>query len=161
MPVHPWPHLLKRLKKGHAVLGLDVGSRTIGVAISDPDWQQAIPLVTIQRGKLTQDLAQLAEIAKMRDIGGYVIGMPLHLDGGKNASSDAAELFAKQMHDHAPLFPRMPEVSFYDERLTTAQAERFLITQADVSRKRRGEVIDKIAAQIILQAALDMYNKAK
>ena len=161
MPVHPWPHLLKRLKKGLVVLGLDVGSTTIGIAISDPDFRQATPLTTLARKKTSEDLKTLATLCREREVGGFVIGLPLHMNGDMSDSARKAQQFAKAMQDHAALFGRNPEISFFDERLTTAAAERFLIREADVTRKRRDEVIDKLAAQMILQAALDQYNNQK
>jgi putative Holliday junction resolvase len=161
MPVHPWPHLLNRLKKGHVLLGLDVGTVTIGLAISDPGMRQATPLDVIMRTKVTDDIKALAAIARERQVGGFVIGLPLHLDGGMSDSAKKAKLLAKQIQDEAALFEKPPEISFFDERLTTAAAERFLISEADLSRKKRDAVIDKLAAQMILQAALDQYQNQK
>lgn len=161
MPVHPWPHLVNRLKKGQCLLGLDVGTTTIGLAISDPLLRQATPLEVIARRKVSDDIKALAAIVRERGVGGFVIGLPLHMDGGMSESAEKAKLFARQMDDAAELFGRKPDVSFFDERLSTASAERFLISEADVSRKKRDAVVDKIAAQMILQAALDAYQNRK
>jgi len=155
MAIHPWPHLLKRVKKGHALLGLDVGSKTIGVAISDPFFSLASPLVTLHRKKMLQDIAALAELAANRAIGGFVIGLPLHMDGSEGDMAGKIRHFAQQMLEHHAHFAKPPEISFYDERLTTQAMQRFLIEEVDMNRKRRSEVIDKLAAARILQSALD------
>lgn len=159
MAIHPWPHLLKRLKKGQCLLGLDVGSKTLGIAYGAMAEALATPLVTLNRGKVATDLAALAKLAKERDAGGFVIGLPLNMDGSEGESAGRSRLFAKQILEHKALFSREPEISFFDERLSTAAMERFLIKDVDMSRARRAEVIDKLAAAHILQAAFDCVTK--
>lgn len=161
MPVHPWPHLLKRLKKGHVVLGLDVGSTTLGVAISDPGFLIASPLTTITFSKAVSAIEPLAKLAHERHVGGYVIGLPLHDDGKESQSSVRARAFAQLMEEKAALFPKMPEISFFDERYSTAGAEAFLQDEAGLKETARQAVIDKMAAQIILQDALNAYQKTR
>jgi putative holliday junction resolvase len=159
MSLHSWPQILKRLKKGSPLFGLDVGRKTIGIAISDPFWKQASPLTTIRRKKWPDDLAALAEIANERGVRGMVVGLPLNMDGSEGEMAAMIRLFAKQLLEKKSLFAGEPELAFYDERLTSAVVERFLI-KSDVSRARRKQVIDKLAAQAILQGALDQYQNA-
>jgi putative Holliday junction resolvase len=158
MSMHPWPHLVKRLKKGQVLLGLDVGEKTIGIAICDPAFKIATPLTTIERRKVTVDMAALAKLAKERGVGGFVIGLPLHMDGRESKMSEKIRVFAKQMLEAREVFGTEPELSLWDERLSTETATRFLIDDVDLSRKRRDEIIDKMAAQIILQTALDRLH---
>lgn len=155
MPIHPWPHILKRLRKGQCLLGLDVGSKTIGVAVSDPAFFLSSPLTTIMRTKVSADCMALARLAAEREAGGFLIGLPLDEEGSKGASAQRMEQFARQMCEAKDAFPEEPHISFYDERFSTARAEDFLIKDVDMGRKRRDEVIDKMAAQFILQDALD------
>lgn len=160
MPVHPWPHLLKRLKKGHVVLGLDVGSTTLGVAISDPGFLVATALTTLTFSKADSALEALATLAHERMVGGYVIGLPLHDNDRESESSRRARHFASRMEQQATLFPKAPEISFFDERYSTAGAESFLTHEAGLNKFSRDAVIDKMAAQIILQDALNAYQKS-
>lgn len=160
MPLHPWPHLVKRLKKGQCLLGLDVGSKTIGVAISDPALKMAMPLETIMRSKVSTDLKALANLAGQRQAGGFVLGLPLNEDGGRGDAARKADVFAKQMMEAKDVFGGEPHISFFDERFSTQRAEEFLINDVDMSRTRRDDVIDKMAARIILQDALDAYHES-
>ncbi len=154
MSLHVFPHLLRRLKKDTPLLGLDVGTRAIGIAVSDPARGQAAPLSTLRRKSVPADMAALAEIARARDARGFILGLPLNMDGGEGKMAAYVRAFAGQMLAHKKLFAGEPEISFFDERLSSAAVERFLI-KSGVSRKRRREVVDKLAAQAILQAALD------
>ena len=131
------------------LLGLDVGTKTIGLAISDSAWRLATPLDTIKRTKFTADMAALAAIIDDRGVGGLVMGLPLNMDGSAGKSAQSIRTFA-----HTILKTRDIPIVLWDERLSTAVAERHLIAQ-DVSRKRRAESIDKIAAHHILQGALE------
>jgi putative Holliday junction resolvase len=157
MSLHPWPQMLRRIRKGSPLLGLDMGTKTIGIAVSDPEWKQASPLQTLKRKKVPVDIQTLADLAKERDARGFVIGLPLNMDGSEGEMAKLIRQFIKHMMDHKALFIAEPEVALFDERLSSAVVERFLI-QSDVSRARRKEVIDKLAAQAILQGALDRYH---
>jgi len=137
------------LKPGGRLLGLDVGSKTIGLALSDATRSVATPLSTIKRTKFTKDAAQLSEVIEAHDISALIIGLPLNMDGSEGPRAQSVRAFARNLAMHVSL-----PVAFWDERLSTAAAERTLL-EADASRKRRGEVIDKMAAAIILQGALD------
>lgn len=137
-------------------LGLDVGSATIGVAVSDPFGWTAQGVETIRRKSREADFARLAEIVKQYGAETFVIGMPLNMDGTKGIRAERTEDFAKE------LLAAFPEIGqeFWDERLTTVMAERELIA-ADVSRKKRKQVIDKMAAVAILQGYLDRLAMQK
>ena len=135
-----------------ALMGLDPGTKTIGVAVSDGLRMTATALETIRRKKFTQDAARLAEIAAHRDIRGIVIGLPRNMDGSEGPRAQSVRAFARNVAERLGL-----PVAFWDERLSTVAAERALL-EADSSRKRRAEVIDKLAAAYILQGALDRLS---
>lgn len=136
------------LPEGGALMGLDPGTKTIGVALCDPSWRFATPGKTIQRRKFAQDKAQLVAQITERGVKGLVIGLPLHMDGGESPRSQAARALARNLADL-----NLPTL-LWDERWTTQAAERAMIEQ-DWSRARRAERIDSHAAALILQGALD------
>ena len=131
------------------LLGLDMGTRTIGLALSDVTRMIASSMETIRRTKFRADAARLLAIIEEHAIAGFVLGFPINLDGTEGPRCQATRAFARNVNQ----LTRVP-ILMWDERLTTAEAERMLI-QADASRGRRAEVIDKVAATIILQCALD------
>ncbi len=137
-------------------LGLDVGSATIGVSVSDPFGWTAQGVETIRRKSREADFARLAEIIKQYGAETFVIGMPLNMDSTKGMRAERTEDFAKAL---AEAFPQIGQ-EFWDERLTTVMAERELIA-ADVSRKKRKQVIDKMAAVAILQGYLNRLAMQK
>lgn len=161
MSIHPWPHILKRLKKGQCLLGLDVGSKTIGVAVCDPGFAQSSPLLTIKRGKLADDIAALAKLVSERNAGGLVIGLPLNMDETEGVMAQKVRTFAAQLLEAKKVFAAEPQISFYDERLSTSTMRDFLSDEVKLRHKRRDAVIDKLAAHHILQSALDLYNNSK
>jgi putative Holliday junction resolvase len=132
-----------------AIAGLDLGTKTIGVAVSDGLRSVATPLETIKRKKFTLDAEQLVAILAKRDIAGIVLGLPRNMDGSEGARCQSTRAFARN-------FTRLWDgpITFWDERLSTVAADRALL-EADTSRKRRAEVIDHVAASYILQGALD------
>lgn len=132
-----------------AIAGLDLGEKTIGVAVSDRHLAVASPLSTIRRVKFTMDAAALLAILAEREIGGIVLGLPLNMDGSEGARCQSTRAFARNLSRLTDL-----PITFWDERLSTVAAERALL-EADTSRKRRSEVIDHVAAGYILQGALD------
>ena len=138
-----------RLAPGQRLIGIDPGTKTLGLALSDVTRVIASPLETIRRTKFTADAKRLLELADEHRIGGLVLGLPISLDGSEGPSAQAARALARNLNALSPL-----PILLWDERLTTAAAERMLI-EADASRKRRDEVIDKLAATLILQGALD------
>ena len=132
-----------------ALAGLDLGTKTIGVAVSDSFQSIATPLHTIKRKKFTQDAQQLLDIIKERNIGALILGLPLNMDGSEGPRVQSTRAFAHNLAQLTPL-----PIFLWDERLSTVAAERALL-EADTSRKRRSEVIDHVAAGYILQGALD------
>ncbi len=132
-----------------ALVGLDLGTKTIGVALSDPGRRFAVPKLVISRTKFTADAAKLLEIAAANSAVGFVIGLPLNMDGSEGPRAQATRAFARNMERLSAL----PFV-FWDERLSTVAAERALISM-DVSRAKRAQRIDAAAAAFILQGALD------
>lgn len=146
------PELSQALQRDERLLGLDVGTKTIGLALSDVTRRIATPLETIRRTKFSADAARLLAIASEQEVGGLVIGLPVNLDGSEGPRAQSTRAFVRNL---APLTD-LP-MAFWDERLSTAAAERALI-EADASRKRRAELIDKMAAAYILQGALDRLN---
>ncbi len=129
--------------------GLDLGERTIGVAVSDSFRQVATPLETIRRRKFGLDAARLLEIVTERALGGIVLGLPRNMDGSEGPRCQSTRAFARNLSRLTDL-----PITFWDERLSTVAAERALL-EADTSRKRRAEVIDHVAAGYILQGVLD------
>jgi putative Holliday junction resolvase len=129
--------------------GLDLGTRTIGVAVSDPMLTVATPLETVKRRKFTLDAARLLEIAGERTLGGLVLGLPVNMDGSEGPRCQSTRAFARNLSRLTDL-----PIGFWDERLSTVAAERALL-EADTSRRRRAEVIDHVAASYILQGVLD------
>jgi len=135
--------------EGRALAGLDLGDKTIGVAVSDRLRSVATPLETIRRRKFTQDAAALLQILDERDIGGIILGLPFNMDGSEGPRCQSTRAFARNLSRLSDL-----PIGYWDERLSTVAAERALL-EADTSRKRRAEVIDHVAAGFILQGALD------
>ena len=150
MPVFPVMELSAHLAKGARLLGLDLGDKTIGLAVSDPGRTVASPIDTVQRGKFTRDAETLIRIIRERGIGGLVIGLPVNMDGTEGPRCQSTRQFAANLMERLDI-----PIAFWDERLSTAAVERFLTDEADMTRKRRGEVVDKLAAAYILQGALD------
>ncbi|WP_071798932.1 Holliday junction resolvase RuvX [Natronohydrobacter thiooxidans] len=137
------------LPRARALAGLDLGTKTIGVAVSDRLLSVASPLQTIKRVKFGQDAAALLEIASAREIGGLVLGLPRNMDGSEGPRCQSTRAFARNLAALTDL-----PITFWDERLSTVAAERALL-EADTSRRKRAEVIDHVAAGVILQGALD------
>ena len=146
------PELSERLKRDERLLGLDVGTKTVGLALSDVMRRIATPLETIRRTKFSADAARLLELARQHGVGGFVIGLPVNLDASEGPRAQSTRAFARNLGALTEL-----PMAFWDERLSTAAAERVLL-EADTSRKRRAELIDKMAAAYILQGALDRLN---
>ena len=136
------------LPDGGRLLGLDVGTKTIGTALCDAGWAFASPALLIRRGKFQKDKAALAELAAQQQVVGLVIGLPLNLDGSDSPRTQSTRAFARNLEDMG-----LP-ILLWDERWSTAAVERTLIEQ-DASRARRSELIDKMAAAYILQGAID------
>ena len=144
--------LIAALSPGQKLMGLDLGSKTIGLALGDSGHKIATPFDTIRRKKFGVDAAALANIIKAENIGGLVMGLPLNMDGSAGPRVQATHAFLRNL-SNLPDFPVLP-VLLWDERLSTAAVERTLL-EADTSRAKRADVIDKMAAAYILQGAID------
>ncbi|UWQ64075.1 Holliday junction resolvase RuvX [Leisingera caerulea] len=138
-----------------ALMGLDLGTKTIGVAVSDRIGAVATPLETVKRKKFSLDAARLLEIIQARDISGILLGLPRNMDGTEGPRCQSTRAFARNLSQLTDL-----PISFWDERLSTVAAEKALL-EADTTRKRRAEVIDHVAASYILQGALDRMRHLK
>jgi putative Holliday junction resolvase len=141
--------LAKTVKPGERLMGLDLGSKTIGIAISDVTRQIATPIETIRRSKFSADAAQLLALAARENAAAIILGMPMNMDGSEGARAQSTRAFARNLSKLSPL-----PVIFWDERLSTAAVERMLI-EADHSRAKRSRIVDRLAAAYILQGALD------
>ena len=146
------------LKPGQCLLGLDPGSVVIGVAISDPGLRVASPLTSITRRKFSDDAAALVRIIEERQIGGLVVGLPKNMDGSEGPSAQSARALIRNLTQRGQLPDPDMAIAFWDERLSSAAVERFMI-EGNMSRKRRDAVIDKAAAAYILQGALDSFRR--
>jgi putative Holliday junction resolvase len=149
MPVLALPDAAALLPSRGALIGLDLGTRTIGVATSDPDRRLATTVETIARKTFTADAARILALAGERKAAGFVLGLPVNMDGSEGPRAQSTRAFARNL-------ARLTElpIALWDERLSTAAVERELIA-ADVSRGKRKAVIDQHAAVFILQGALD------
>lgn len=141
--------LAAALPRTGALAGLDLGTKTIGIAVSDGLRRVASPLTTIRRVKFTQDAAAMLAIAHERGLAGLILGLPRNMDGTEGPRAQSTRAFARNLERLTPL-----PIGFWDERLSTVAAERALL-EADASRRKRAEVIDQVAAGYILQGALD------
>jgi putative holliday junction resolvase len=143
-------HLKSHLKPNARLLGLDPGTKTIGLALSDVTLTIATPFDVIRRAKFTRDMERLRQIMAEHDVGALVIGLPISMDGTEGPRCQSVRQFAANLLEtiDAPM-------AFWDERLSTAAVQRMLVSEADMTRKRRAQVVDKAAAAYILQGALD------
>src|SRR6201991_3358549 len=148
-PILPLIDAVTRWPARGALVGLDLGTKTIGVAVSDPDRKLATAVETIQRTAFKADAARLLEIAAERTAVGFVLGLPINMDGSEGPRAQSTRAFARNFAQLTPL-----TIALWDERLSTAAVERELIGM-DMSRARRAKVIDEHAAIFILQGALD------
>jgi len=146
---------LDALPVGQRLIGIDLGTRTIGLALSDVGRSIASPLETIKRTKFSTDVKRLVELAAKHGVGGLVLGLPLNMDGSEGPRAQATRAFVRNLAAHLPL-----PVALWDERLTTAAVTRTLL-EADASRARRSDLVDKMAASYILQGALDRLAIAR
>jgi putative Holliday junction resolvase len=144
--LHTLPALLKPLQR---LLGLDLGTKTIGLALSDVGLTIASPLATIQRVKFTKDVEVMLTHVRQHDVGGLVVGLPLNMDGTEGPRVQSTRAFVRNLERLTPL-----PVAYVDERMSTLAVTRTLLA-ADASRARRAEVVDKMAAAYLLQSALD------
>jgi len=156
MPELPLTDLPQALQTRQRLLGLDLGEKTLGLAISDGGLSVASPLETVKRRKFTLDAEALKAIVADREVGGLVFGLPVNMDGSEGPRCQSVRQLARNLVEKAGF---TQPVAFWDERLSTAAVERFLVSEADMTRKRRAEVVDKMAAAYILQGALDAISR--
>jgi putative holliday junction resolvase len=141
---------LQDLPRNAPLVGLDLGEKTIGVAVSDATQSIASPLELIRKTKFTQDAADLFRLMESRRAAGVVIGLPVNMDGTEGTRCQSNRAFARNLLRLKDL-----PIAFWDERMSTMAVNRMLIGEADMTRARRADVVDKLAAQWILQGALD------
>jgi putative Holliday junction resolvase len=147
------PEFLATLGPAGAVLGLDPGAKRIGVSVSDATRTIASPLATIHRTRFAKDARRIFELYRSRSCVGLVVGLPLNMDGTQGSAAQSAQAFARNL-----LSVRETPLLLWDERLSTSAVTRTLI-EADASRARRGQVVDKLAAAYMLQGALDAMKE--
>jgi len=131
-------------------MGLDLGSKTIGLALSDLDRRVASPLETLKRRKFTQDADALLDLVDDHEVKALVLGLPVSMDGTEGPRCQSTRQFAQNLMQKRDL-----PIALWDERLSTAAVERMMVDEMDLTRKRRAELVDKLAAAYILQGALD------
>jgi putative Holliday junction resolvase len=152
MPILDPPALKAQLPMGRRLMGLDLGTKTIGIALSDTLRMVATPTVTLKRGKFKDDWAALHKLMTEQGVAALVLGLPLNMDGSEGPRVQATRAFARNVIAAAD-----PLIVFWDERLSTAAVERGMI-DADLTRRRRAELVDKAAAAYILQGLLDRLS---
>ena len=152
-PIVAIEDLAELLQPETRLLGLDVGTKTIGMALSDVTHSIATPYETIRRTKFTEDVKLIIRATDANKVGAIVMGLPINLDGSEGPRAQSTRALARNLASRVDL-----PLAFWDERLSTAAVERHLI-EADASRKRRAEVIDRMAAAYILQGALDRLKR--
>lgn len=155
MPIVDIHELKDGLGRDQRLMGLDVGSKTVGLALSDVMLMVATPLETLKRTKFTKDATILLKHMDEHDVGGLVIGLPVSMDGTEGPRCQSTRQFAENLLEKRDL-----PTAFWDERLSTSAVERFLINDLDMTRKRRAEVVDRAAAAYILQGALDAIGRS-
>ena len=156
MPVVDLLELPAALPRLAPVVGLDLGEKTIGVAVSDATRMVASPLALIRKTKFTQDVEQLFALMAEREAKAIVVGLPVNMDGTEGPRCQSSRAFARNI---LRLREDLP-IAFWDERMSSVAVNRMLVDEADMSRARRGEVVDKTAAAWILQGALDRLRNA-
>ncbi len=145
---------LSALPAAGKLLGLDLGTKTIGVAISDAMRYSATPLETISRTKFTADAARVAELVAENRAAGIVLGLPLNMDGSEGPRAQSTRAFARNLAQKVEV-----PIVFWDERLSTSAVERMMIDEANLRRDKRAAVVDKLAASYILQGALERLRR--
>jgi len=154
MPLFNLRDLKASLARDQRLLGIDLGSRVIGLALSDVGRSLASPYGSIRRGRLRDNAAEVAAIARQEGAGGLVVGLPLSMDGTAGPAAQAARDWALALSEATGL-----PTALWDERLSSAAVNRFLIEEADVSRRKRAAAVDRMAAAWILQGALDRLGR--
>lgn len=142
------------LRPGQCLLGLDVGTKTVGIAISDSALIIASPLMVIRRTKFSTDAKTLFNLVDENNVGALVVGLPVEMDGNEGRQAQSVRTFVDNLLDLRDL-----NIAFWDERLSTVAVERMMVEKADLSRKKRNKVVDRAAAAYILQGVIDFLPK--
>jgi putative Holliday junction resolvase len=153
MPLYDIKDLKSHQDKRHRLMGLDLGEKTIGIALSDTTWQIATPLTVLARTNKKADMAAILKLVEEHQVIGVIIGLPVNMNGTYGPQAVKMQEFAKALIDRSDLM-----ITLWDERLSTVAVNRTLL-EADLSRRRRGQVVDKLAATFILQGALDRLRQ--
>lgn len=154
MAVMTLAELKARVHGEQRLMGLDLGTKTIGVALSDVSRTVASPLESLTHTKFTDDARRLMALIDEHGVGGIIIGLPVSMDGSEGPKCQSARTFARNFNEQLKI-----PIAFWDERLSTAVIQRMLVNDVDMTRKRRSEIVDKLAAAYILQGALDTTTK--
>jgi len=158
MAIFELKELKIHLPKGKRLMGIDHGSKTWGLAVSTPELNIATPLTTIKRSKFKLDIVKLANLCEDYNIAGFIIGLPLNMDGSEGPRVDSVRHFAVNLINAKDELGFEPIIAFFDERLSTFEMTDFLLEQ-NIRHKNHKKVIDKLAAQTILQGALNKIMK--
>ena len=142
------------------LLGMDHGEKTLGLALSNPELPISTPLKTLVSAKFTENLRQLTAVCKEYGVGGFVIGLPLNMDGTEGKRAESVRTFATNLIKAKDTLGFEPAIAFFDERLSTFAVEQFMIDEMQMSRKKRDKQVDRLAAAHILENALKEINKA-
>ncbi len=162
MPIDLLKNIQTQRPKGHPLLGLDVGKKTIGLALSNPDQTIATPLHTIKRTKFSKDIIELGEVIKEYEVKGLVVGLPVNMNGSEGTRAQSIRDFVLELKNNPQITGKNPWIAFWDERLSTATVEDMV--DKHVSKRKTKQqakdsgLIDKLAAQVILQGALDFIQ---
>ncbi len=150
-----------RAPKGKSLLGIDVGAKTLGLAVCDENHRVATPVQTLRRTKFTRDVEELANIVQDYEIGGFVLGLPLNMDGSEGPRCQSVRDFALELVRYPAVVGRTPWVALWDERLSTVSVENFVDYSVGIKRSKAKDkgITDKLAAQLILQGALDFLER--
>jgi putative Holliday junction resolvase len=159
MAIIPLKELKTHLPRGKRLMGIDHGEKTLGLALSNPDLTIATPFKTIQRTKFTQDIVTLAKICSEYEVFGFVIGLPLNMDGTEGPRVQSVKHFSDNLLKATEALGFEPLIAFFDERLSTYAAEQSLIDDLDMRRDKRKAVIDAAAAAHILKGALEKITQ--
>lgn len=160
MPIGLLKEILQDKPEKTRLLGVDVGDKTIGLAVSDEAQRIATPLHTVKRRKFAQDMEDIGKVVDDFKIGGFVIGYPVNMDGSAGPACDRARSFADEMRNYPQITGTDPWIALWDERLSTVSVEDIVGKYVNINKAKRRGVIDKLAAQVILQGALDFMNAA-
>ncbi|GAB6053001.1 Holliday junction resolvase RuvX [Magnetospira thiophila] len=142
--------LKEHLPRGRRLMGIDPGTKTLGLALADLTMSIATPLITLKRTKFSRDVVELERLMAEHEVGGLVLGLPVSMDGTEGPRCQSVRDLAASLDQRFDL-----PIAFWDERLSTAAVERMLVNEADLTRKKRAQVVDRAAAAYILQGALD------